>query len=368
MKLMGVSVQRALAALAIGLVAIAGLAPSRAGAAEITSEKLKDSERQFISIIGDIEEGDLAKFRRLAVAHDDAVVYLASDGGLTAEALEIGRIIRIKGYDTFVSNDADCNSSCALIWLAGQSKFLEKGAHVGFHATYVEQNGRKRESGVGNAVVGTYLAQLNLSQSAVVFATSAPPDRLNILTTSNAASVGIPVETIGGAGEDRAGDDRGDDPRLGKGTRVYKNLGDWLVAIDDTLGGGCFVLGSYDDVAFRFGVDARTDKLTGYLLLLGEGWNSIESRKDYPVEVTFGSAAPWKVTAQGVEMGRGKGLFIPFDRGRVFEAISKAPDLRVRYGGKEVAHLKLDGSSAALDAMVQCQFDKDKPRRDPFAR
>jgi hypothetical protein len=354
---------RRLGAAAAWLVVLAlALQPLNARAADIKREKLDNSDRQLISIIGEIESGDLAKFRRFAVAYDDAVVFLASDGGSTIEALEIGKIIRIKGYDTFV-DETPCNSACALIWLAGRTKYLGKAGRVGFHATYTETNGRKRESGVGNAVVGTYLAQLNLSQDAVVFATSAGPDRLNLLTAANAASVGIPVTTLDDS------DDGADDEALGTGTRLYKRVGKWIVGIDDSLGGGCFVLRSYDSsVALRFGIDASQAKYSGYLMLLGADWGSIDKGAEYPVEVTFGKSPAWKVTAHGVEMGDVKGIGVVFDGGSVFDAISTERDVKVNYRGKEVARLDLDGGSAAIDAMVLCQPERPTPGRDPFAR
>lgn len=338
---------------------LAGIAEP-AAAATIKSEKLQHSDQQFISIVGDIADGDLAKFRRLAVAHDDAVVFLASRGGLTAEALEIGKIIRIKGYDTFVGADSPCASACALIWLAGQTRYLDKGARVGFHATYVEHDGRKAESGVGNAVVGNYLTQLNLSQRAIMFATEAGPDNLNWLTLDNAASVGIAASPLSGRENADSADDGDRDIRL------FRHVGKWTVAIDRTMGGGCFVLADYRDKMFRIGVDARA-KLAGYMLLLGEGWGSIKEGEKYPVEVTFGTAAPWKATARGVQLGEAKGLMITFETGAIFENMSRAQELRVRYRDAEVADLRLEGSSDAIDAMVECQ-SAQKAARDPFAR
>jgi hypothetical protein len=57
---------------------------------------------------------------------------------------------------------------------------------------------------------------------------------------------------------------------------------------------------------------------------------------------------------------------ITFDRSRFFDSVSKAPDMRVRYLDNEVAHLNLEGGSAAIDAMVQCQKAQDRSARDPF--
>lgn len=342
--------------------------PLQATSAEIKHEK--DKKGEFISIVGDIEEGDLAKFRRLAVTYDDAVVYLASDGGLVAEAIEIGKIIRIKGYNTLVTYDAPCNSACALIWLAGRGRYLEAGGKVGFHATYVEANGRKRETGVGNAIVGSYLAQLSLSESAVAFATSAGPDHLNELTVENAASVGIPVEVIG-AKKQHATAMNGT-PAKDSGTRIYKRVGNWTIAIDDTLGGGCFVLAQFDDVALRVGADARQTPMTGYAMLFGRGWASIERRAEYPIALKFGEAQPYRVKANGTEIGGAKGVVFTFDKSGFLNQLSTARDMRVSYHDNEVAHLDLDGASEALDVMRDCQAAQPaaqaKASRDPFAR
>jgi hypothetical protein len=47
------------------------------------------------------------------------------------------------------------------------------GAQIGFHAAYIEKAGRASESGVGNALVGSYLTQIGLSENAVVYITQA---------------------------------------------------------------------------------------------------------------------------------------------------------------------------------------------------
>lgn len=356
----------AAAAWLLGLVIAAQ--PQHATSAEIKHEK--DKRGDFIAIVGDIEEGDLAKFRRLAVTYDGAVVFLASNGGLVGEAIEIGKIIRIKGYNTFVAYDEPCNSACALIWLAGQNRYLEEGGKVGFHATYVEANGRKRETGVGNAIVGSYLAQLNLSESAVAFATSAGPDRLNELTVENAASVGIPLNVLGARKQNAAA--ANGSPAKASGTRIYKRVGNWTIAIDDTLGGGCFVLAQFDNVALRVGADVRQTPITGYAMIFGRSWASIEKRAEYPIELKFGDAQPYKVKANGTEIDGVKGVGFNFDKSGILNQLSSARELRISYHDNEVAHLDLEGASEALDAMRDCQAAQPtaqaKASRDPFAR
>jgi hypothetical protein len=86
-----------------------------------------------------------------------------------------------------------CASACALMWLAGNPRYIGKGAHIGFHAVYIERGGKLMESGMGNALVGAYLNQLGLSHRAIAFVTSAPPEGVEWLDASKARSVGVDV-------------------------------------------------------------------------------------------------------------------------------------------------------------------------------
>lgn len=148
-----------------------------------------------IYITGEIVPGDEATFRGLAERYRTAVVYLESPGGTVLPAIEIGKLVRERGYKTVVLADSTCTSACALIWLGGKHRYLEPGGHLGFHATHSDQGGRMVETGVGNAMVGHYLSQLNLPEKAVVFATIASPYELNWLNAENSSEAGIAFET-----------------------------------------------------------------------------------------------------------------------------------------------------------------------------
>jgi hypothetical protein len=99
--------------------------------------------------------------------------------------LDIGQLINQKGYSTAVAKNQFCASACALIWLAGKNRIIDKKAALGFHASYIERNGQKLESGVANALIGSYLTHLNLNENAIIFVTSAPPEGMNWLTPDN---------------------------------------------------------------------------------------------------------------------------------------------------------------------------------------
>lgn len=190
----------AIAALSIGF----GLLFSQSlSAAEIGAIPPKNADDvALIYIEGDIELEDDEKFRKIATEYRDAIVVLNSEGGIIRPAMDIGRTIKLRNYATVIYKDGVCASACALIWLAGSDRVVFQGGKVGFHASYLDTNGTKLETGVGNALVGHYLTQLGFSEKTIVFATLAPPDRILWLDDKTASASGIVFETI--ADEDKS--------------------------------------------------------------------------------------------------------------------------------------------------------------------
>ncbi len=171
-------------------VAIVGLtAPSRA--ADISAIPGTNGGPAIIFVRGDLAIGDDKAFANVALAHSSAVVLLNSNGGLLLPGLEIGKAIRLKGFTTVVPEGFQCASACALAWLAGTPRFLSPNGRVGFHAAYLESDGRRMPTSTGNALVGAYLNQLNLPTSAVIFVTSAPPEDMRWLSLDDAQRNGI---------------------------------------------------------------------------------------------------------------------------------------------------------------------------------
>ncbi len=149
---------------------------------------------EAIFITGDILEGDDARFSDLSQRYPRAVVYLESAGGSLEPAIEIGKLVHARSHTTAVLDGSTCTSACALIWIAGAPRYLGPEAHLGFHASYSDEGRRLVETGVGNAMVGHYLAQLDLSEDAAVFATIASPYEINWLTPENSGEAGIAFE------------------------------------------------------------------------------------------------------------------------------------------------------------------------------
>lgn len=120
----------------IGLCAFVGtglIVPDLALASDIKAyPPRKADDPAFIVIDGEVKSGDDEKFRKLAAEYSDAVVLLNSEGGMIGPAMDIGRTIKLRGYETAIYKTGSCASACALIWLAGSKRVLFEGGKLAF--------------------------------------------------------------------------------------------------------------------------------------------------------------------------------------------------------------------------------------------
>lgn len=172
------------------LIFVLGLA-NPTDAADISAIPATNGGPAIILVRGDLAAGDDKAFANVALAHSSAIVLLHSNGGLLLPGLEIGRAIRLKGFATVVPQGFQCASACALAWLAGTPRLLSPNGRVGFHAAYLEADGKRMPTATGNALVGAYLNQLNLPTSAVIYITSAAPEDMRWLNLDDAQRNGI---------------------------------------------------------------------------------------------------------------------------------------------------------------------------------
>jgi hypothetical protein len=194
---LGPQFQQAKAMRALASVCFAFLFGTSVRAATITAEPLAGTpETGLITITGTIIPGDSESFRQRIAAFPKGVVAFQSDGGNVAEAIEIGLSIRTKGYATLVASDATCASACAMAWLGGNPLVAGVGANIGFHAAYFLKDGQASEAAAPNAVVGAYYAKIGLSDRAIYYLTSAPPENMIWLDTDTASSLGIQISVV----------------------------------------------------------------------------------------------------------------------------------------------------------------------------
>ncbi len=171
------------------LAATAMLGATGFGAAQAAEIALASNTRTpLITIDGNIEAGDDAKFRAIIDKVGKGTVLLYGNGGKTAAAIEIGRMIKAKGFGTAVANGFDCADACGLIWLAGTPRFLSKTSRVGIPSN-VDRN--------SNDPVASYVTLLNLPEKTQAFTTTVDSKSTAWLTTENASEAGIEVSLLG---------------------------------------------------------------------------------------------------------------------------------------------------------------------------
>lgn len=176
----------------LALLLLLSSAWTSAKAAKI--EVIPSKDFTLVTISGELQHGDDDTFKQKVFLLKEAAVMFNSEGGSLMAGLEIGRAIRLKGFDTVVPDSMFCASACALAWLGGKTRWAGPEARIAFHAAWMLRNGRKEETGPGNALVGAYLNSLGLADDAVFFITKAAPDDAELLTFEKAEALGISVK------------------------------------------------------------------------------------------------------------------------------------------------------------------------------
>lgn len=106
---------------------------------------------------------------------------------------------------------------------------MSKNSKVGFHAAYLENiDGKKLTAAVGDALVGSYLNSLGLSDNVVAYVTAAGPDSIRWLNKSGADALGLSVELINNKKQARSNFNLaiknrwGPQPSLEEAIRLYR--------------------------------------------------------------------------------------------------------------------------------------------------
>jgi len=176
----------------------APVAPKPPPVASITVTAACNGDCHIILVEGRIDSAAAKRFRE-AVENNKvqrAVIVLNSNGGAAMDGLEIGELVRERGFSTYLRKGDVCASACAFIWAAGSIQYFpsEGGSSVGFHGAYlldVNKNGipvkgaKPEASPAGNAVVGAYLWQLGYGYAAIRELTKSAPDEMLWLTSSD---------------------------------------------------------------------------------------------------------------------------------------------------------------------------------------
>ena len=157
-------------------------------------------------------------------------------------------------------------------------------------------------------------------------------------------------------------------------TFEYSTAGVWTVAVDPTMGNGCFVLTNFEGGAsFRLGFDVRNSSDIDLYVILGSiKWQSIEYGKNYSIKMRFGDQIAWEGNAVGFSFDPPNNqtwirLLITHQTAADFvEEFMREKILSLDYKKKEILRLNLKDSFQAGLQLLECQKEASREKQDPF--
>lgn len=158
-------------------------------------------------------------------------------------------------------------------------------------------------------------------------------------------------------------------------TVLWKEVSGWSVLLDKTMGNACYVTTGYEDgTVLRLGFDFQGPKGALYFGLGNVNWKALEPGKDYPVKIQFDNQPVWDATASGVRVGEMNFLHISTSQSNFADEFARKLSVRAYFNGRQIAALRLKGSSRAIDEMLECQKTvnelttsvKPPQSKDPF--
>ena len=85
--------------------------------ASIDVAPVEGGEKGLVTITGPLEYSDIEQFQTKTSGLTQGLVMFSSDGGNLEAGIQIGRMMRLKGFLSLVPDGARCASACALAWL-----------------------------------------------------------------------------------------------------------------------------------------------------------------------------------------------------------------------------------------------------------
>jgi hypothetical protein len=152
----------------------------------------------------------------------------------------------------------------------------------------------------------------------------------------------------------------------------WADVGGWPVIVDRTVGDGCFTYMEYNNgTVLRIGFNRSASQ--AYILVANQSWSSLETGKEYDLQLIFGRAEPWNGPATAVDFNGVTALWMNFTSVDVILEFMQKQGVEIWYSSRMVDHLSLKGSFAAFSEVLRCQEAMNAipsptdPSKDPFS-
>ena len=138
---------------------------------------------------GEIAQGDANRFSAYleTLASPPEVIAVNSTGGIVDEALQIGRIIREREFNTQLSALEICLSACPYILAGGIERRVSREGIVGLHQHYYETPGfmpaflavENIQRGQGRTIA--HLIEMGIDPGVMIHSLTTPPNDIYVL-------------------------------------------------------------------------------------------------------------------------------------------------------------------------------------------
>ncbi|MDW4497415.1 hypothetical protein R5H30_05430 [Sulfitobacter sp. D35] len=148
-----------------------------------------EGQGRTLRLMGAIAPGDAERLEDYlgTLGTPPDLVALDSPGGVVAEALRLGRLIRERGYPTGVLSGSTCASSCPYVLAGGTERIVSRNAAVGMHQHYYEAEPLLpvfmvvKDIQRGQGLTMDYLIEMDVDPAVMRYSLNTPPEAIYIL-------------------------------------------------------------------------------------------------------------------------------------------------------------------------------------------
>lgn len=149
-------------------------------------EKTSADGSSYVLLQGRIDEGDTERLEQLLLSGkiDSRTIAFNSPGGSLWEGVLMGRILRYRGFSTYVRPGEECVSACLFAFMGGEQRFVYPKGELGGHQFY---GGNERSTSQGFTQFSTselfkFAREMGVSSEVIEISSSTSPDNMHVFT------------------------------------------------------------------------------------------------------------------------------------------------------------------------------------------
>ena len=171
--------------LAAPLVLVALVQPASA----VQIKRVGTGSGVVLRLRGDVKAGDYGRLK--SILQNRAVVGLEirSGGGSLEEGLDIARVVRDKGLVVYASKE--CDSVCALIFLAAKERYIGRRCRIGVHSVSNDRGKEDADSIRITVQMSRLLVGLGVPHSIIGKIVATPPAKITFLDNRDLARLNV---------------------------------------------------------------------------------------------------------------------------------------------------------------------------------